>query len=78
MIVAAYPLLNIFYSMMFFFLWVSWIMILFRVLGDLFRRSDMSGLAKGSWVLLVVLAPFLGVLIYMVSQGGSRAVGSRS
>ena len=69
MLVAAYPLMNVFWSMMFFFLWVSWIMILFRVIGDLFRRYDMSGLAKGCWMLLVILAPFIGVLIYIATQG---------
>ena len=74
--ILAFPLLNVFWSMMFFFFWIAWIMLLFRVLGDLFHRHDMSGLAKGSWVLLVILAPLIGVLIYMVSQGGSRAVGS--
>ena len=68
-----YPLLNIFWSMLFFFIWVSWIMIVFRVFGDLFRRDDMSGLAKASWMILVILAPFLGVFIYMISQGNSMA-----
>jgi Short C-terminal domain len=68
-----YPLLNIFWSMLFFFIWVSLIMIVFRVFGDLFRRDDMSGLAKASWMILVILAPFLGVFIYMISQGSSMA-----
>jgi Short C-terminal domain/Phospholipase_D-nuclease N-terminal len=68
-----YPLLNIFWSMLFFFVWVSWIMIVFRVIGDIFRRDDMGGFAKAVWMIFVVIAPFLGVLIYMMSQGNSMA-----
>ena len=76
MIIAAYPLLNVFWSMMFFFLWVAWIMLVFRVIADVFRRPDMGGLAKGVWLFLVLAVPFLGVLIYMVSQGSSMSRAS--
>jgi hypothetical protein len=77
-IIAAYPLLNVFWSMMFFFLWVAWIMLVFRVIADVFRRPDMSGLAKGVWLFLVLAVPFLGVLIYVVSQGGSMSRADRA
>jgi hypothetical protein len=48
-------------------------MLVFRVFGDLFRRDDMSGFAKAAWIFLVIFAPFLGVFIYVISQGGSMA-----
>ena len=68
-----YPLLDVFWTMLFFFVWVAWIMILFRVFADIFRRDDMGGGAKALWSFFVIIAPFLGVLIYMISQGNSMA-----
>ena len=54
--------------MLWFFLWVIWIWMLIRVFGDIFR-SDMSGGSKAAWTLFVLILPFLGVLIYLVTQG---------
>lgn len=60
--------LDFFWLMLWFFLWVIWIWMLIRVFGDIFR-SDMSGGAKAAWTLFVLVLPFLGVLIYLVTQG---------
>ena len=60
--------LDLFWLMLWFFLWVIWIWMLIRVFGDIFR-SDMSGGAKAAWTLFVLILPFLGVLIYLVTQG---------
>jgi len=68
---SSYPLLNIFWSMFIFFLWVIWIWILIMVFIDIFRSHDMSGWAKALWVLFVVILPFLGVLVYLIARGGS-------
>jgi len=69
-----YPLLGLFWSMMIFFLWVAWIILLFRVFADIFR-SDMGGGAKALWSIFVILVPFLGVFIYVIANG--RAMGER-
>jgi ABC-type multidrug transport system fused ATPase/permease subunit len=63
------PLFDLFWSMLWFFVFISWIMLLFRVFGDIFR-SDMSGVGKAFWVIFVVLVPLLGVLIYLIAHGG--------
>jgi len=63
-----YPILGLFWSMLIFFLFVAWLMLLFRVFIDIFR-SDMGGLAKGIWSIFVILVPFLGVLIYVIVHG---------
>lgn len=63
------PLLNMFWTMLWFFLFIIWLMLLFRVFGDIFR-SDMSGGGKALWIILVILVPFLGVLIYLIAHGG--------
>lgn len=60
--------LDFFWLMLWFFLWIIWIWMLIRVFGDIFR-SDMSGGAKAAWTLFVLVLPFLGVLIYLVTQG---------
>ena len=63
-----YPILGLFWSIFIFFLFVAWLMLLFRVFIDIFR-SDMGGLAKGIWSIFVILVPFLGVLIYVIVHG---------
>jgi hypothetical protein len=65
-----YPLLGVFWSMLMFFLFFAWIVLLFRVFVDIFRAHDMGGFAKGLWCVFVILVPFLGVLIYLIVHGG--------
>ena len=61
-------LLHIFWSMLWFFLFVIWIWLLITIFSDLFR-SEMSGLAKALWTLFIIVFPFLGVLIYLIVNG---------
>ena len=68
-----YPLLNAFWTMLVFFMWVIWIWLLITVFADLFRRADMSGWAKAGWTAFMLVLPFLGVLIYMIAQGKSMS-----
>lgn len=68
-----YPILGLFWSMVWFFLWFAWIMWLFRVFGDIFRSHDMGGFAKAMWSIFVVVLPFLGVLVYMIARGDKMA-----
>jgi Short C-terminal domain/Phospholipase_D-nuclease N-terminal len=70
---ADYPFLDIFWTMLIFFMWVIWIWILVTVLIDLFRRHDISGWGKAAWTLFVVVLPFLGVFVYLISQGKEMA-----
>ena len=73
------PLLDLFWTTLVIFSWVLWFMLLFRVYGDLFSRQDIGGWAKTGWVVLTLVLPFLGVFIYLISQGrgmAERAVGA--
>lgn len=75
-----YPLLNLFLTMLYLFLWVAWILLLFRIVGDIFRSRDLSGGAKAGWVLLILVLPWLGALIYLVARGSemhARDIASR-
>src|SRR4051794_36178368 len=66
-----YPLLGFFWSMLIFFLWVAWFMLLFRILGDIFRSHDLGGVGKTLWDIFVIFAPFLGVFVYLLARGKS-------
>ena len=70
---AEYPLLNIIWTMIVFFGLVIWLRLLFTVFGDVFSRDDLSGGAKAGWCVLAIILPFLGVFIYLVSQGEGLA-----
>jgi len=67
-----YPLLGAFWTMLFLFLWIAWIMLLFHVIVDIFR-SDMSGFSKALWAIFVIIVPWLGVLIYLIANGDNMA-----
>ncbi len=66
----SYPLLNLFWTMFVFFLWVIWIWILIMVFIDIFRSHDLSGWAKALWFLFVLFIPLIGVLVYLIARGG--------
>jgi hypothetical protein len=59
--------------MLIFFAWVIWFWLLITVFADLFRRHDIGGGMKTLWIIFVILLPFLGVFIYLISQGKSMA-----
>ena len=64
-----YPLLNLFFTMLYLFLWIAWIMLVFRIIGDIFRSDDLSGWGKAGWMALILIIPWLGALIYLVARG---------
>lgn len=68
-----YPLLGIFWTMLVFFVWIAWILLLIRVFADIFRSRDMGGVAKALWSIFVILLPFLGVLLYLIINGRAMA-----
>lgn len=63
------PLLDLFWAMLWFFLFVVWIWLLFAIFADLFR-SEMSGWSKALWSIFVIVVPFLGVFMYLIVHGG--------
>ena len=68
---SSYPLLNVFWSIFIFFLWVLWIWILIWIFIDIFRSRDLSGWAKALWFLFVLFIPLIGILVYLIARGGS-------
>jgi hypothetical protein len=58
------------------FVFVLWFWLLITVIGDLFRRHDISGWGKAIWVIVLIVFPYLGVFIYLISQ--SRGMAERN
>jgi hypothetical protein len=64
-----YPILDFFWTMLIFFLFIVWIWILITVFIDIFRSPDLSGGLKALWFIFVLFLPFLGVLVYLIARG---------
>ena len=67
------PLFDLFWSFLWFFLFVAWLMILFHVIGDVFRSRDLGGFAKAMWLLFILFLPGIGVLVYLIARGDDMA-----
>lgn len=59
------------------FLFISFLMILFGIIADLFRDRDLGGGAKAVWVVVLILLPFLGSLVYLIARGQGMAERSQ-
>jgi len=70
---ADYPFLDILWTMIIIFAWVIWFWLLIRVFMDVFRRDDIGGGKKTLWIIFVIVLPFLGVFIYLISQAHGMA-----
>ena len=68
-----YPFLDVFWSILVFFVWVAWFLLLFRVIGDIFIRRDIGGGTKVLWIIFVIVLPFLGVFIYLIANNDGMA-----
>lgn len=64
-----YPLLASLLMVLFFFLWIAWLWLLFKVIMDIFRSDDMGGWGKALWTIFVVFMPYLGVFVYVIARG---------
>ncbi|MEU6619839.1 SHOCT domain-containing protein [Streptomyces litmocidini] len=70
-----YPLLNVFWTMLWFFLWIMWLFLLFKVITDIFRDHSLGGWGKAGWLIFCILLPYLGVLVYVIARG--KGMGQR-
>ena len=60
---------QVFWSMLWFFLFFIWLWLLITVFSDIFRSHDMGGFAKAIWVIFVIFLPYLGVFVYLIARG---------
>lgn len=73
---ATYSFGDVMWTMFVFFAWILFFWLLFGVFGDLFSRHDLSGWAKAGWTVLVIILPFIGIFVYLISQG--KGMGERA
>jgi len=60
---------QVFWSMLWFFLFVIWIWLLIAIFGDIFRSRDLSGWGKAFWSIFIIVLPYLGVFVYLIARG---------
>jgi hypothetical protein len=60
---------QVFWSMLWFFLFFIWIWLLITVFADIFRSRDLSGWGKALWSIFVIVVPYLGVFVYLIARG---------
>ncbi len=70
MIASSYPLLDLFWTILWIFGFIIWIWLLIMIFGDIFRSHDIGGWAKALWTIFVIVLPLLGILIYLIARGG--------
>jgi len=70
MFASSYPLLDLFWTILWFFGFFIWIWLLIMVFGDIFRSHDLGGMAKALWCIFIIIIPFLGVFVYLIARGG--------
>jgi uncharacterized membrane protein len=60
--------LDVFWYLLVFFLWVMFFWVFISVVADIFRRDDLQGWKKAGWILLIIVLPLLGILIYLIAR----------
>ncbi|TFC83266.1 hypothetical protein E3T23_02530 [Cryobacterium cheniae] len=65
------------WDIIWFFFWtfafIAYLMVLFSIIGDIFRDSTLNGWAKAAWMLFLVFVPFLTSLVYLIARGKGMA-----
>lgn len=70
---AATPFWDVFWFIVISFLFMSYLILFFQVVGDLFRDREVSGAMKVIWIVLLIVFPFLSLLVYLLTRGKGMA-----
>jgi hypothetical protein len=57
------------WSVVVIFAFVAYIMVLFSIIGDLFRDDRLNGWLKAIWIIFLIFVPFLTALVYLIARG---------
>ena len=61
---------QVLWSILWFFLFFVWIMLIFTIFGDIIRNDEMSGWGKAIWSIVIIFLPFIGIFAYLIVNGG--------
>ena len=64
---------QVLWSMLYFFLFFMWIWLAIVIFSDIFRSPDLSGWGKGLWTVFCIVAPFLGIFVYLIARGSKMS-----
>jgi ABC-type multidrug transport system fused ATPase/permease subunit len=64
---------DIIWDIFYIFLFVAYLMVLFRIWIDLFSDSSLGGVSKAIWIIVLIFMPFFGALIYVIARGRGMA-----
>jgi len=60
-----------------FFVTVAYLLVLFQIVVDLFRDSDLGGGWKAIWIIGLIFVPVLTALFYVIGRGRGMAERQR-
>ena len=60
------------------FVFVAYLLILFQIVADLFRDSELGGGSKALWLIGLIFVPMLTALIYVITRGTGMANRQRA
>ncbi|MGF2949718.1 SHOCT domain-containing protein [Microbacterium alcoholitolerans] len=64
---------DFFWYMIWAFFFIAYLMVLFSIIGDIFRDHKLNGWLKAVWVIFLIFLPFLTALVYLVARGQGMA-----
>lgn len=64
----SWSLWDFMWALLVFYFWFMFIWIFISIIGDIFRREDVSGIGKAVWLFILVVLPFLGSLVYLIAR----------
>ncbi|MFT8396340.1 SHOCT domain-containing protein [Propionibacterium sp.] len=59
------------------FFFIAYLMVFFMIISDLFRDKSVGGVAKAIWILVLIVFPLIGALVYLIARGGGMETRRR-
>jgi len=64
---------QVLWSLLWFSLFVLWFWLVITIFVDIMHNPDLSGWGKGLWAVGIIIIPFLGIILYLIVNGGKSA-----